>query len=51
MMATSTWLLTMAGYGQADAFDGDGALLDDVAGEFVGDGEAETPVGVSGALG
>jgi hypothetical protein len=34
------------GYGEADAFDGDGALFDDVAGERIGNGETETPVGI-----
>jgi hypothetical protein len=36
------------GYGEADAFNGDGALGDDVAGEVVGELEAEAPVGLGG---
>ena len=34
------------GDGEADAFDGDGALGDDVAGEGIGELKAEAPVGV-----
>lgn len=34
------------GDGEADAFDGDGALRDDVAGESFGELDAEAPVGV-----
>jgi len=34
------------GDGEADAFDGDGALGDDVAGEGFGELDAETPVGL-----
>ena len=33
------------GYGEGDAFHGDGAFFDDVAGEGVGDGEAEAVIG------
>ena len=32
-------------HGEADAFDGDGAFFDDVAGEGVGKGETQAPVG------
>ncbi len=32
------------GYGEADAFDGDGSLGDDVAGECVGQPDVEAPV-------
>ena len=39
------------GYGQADAFDSDRALFYDVAGERVGDGETELPVGGIGGVG
>ena len=34
------------GYGEADAFDGDGALGNDVTGEGFGELDAEAPVGV-----
>src|ERR1700733_13994379 len=34
------------GHGEADAFDGDGALGDDVAGERVGESDVEAPVGL-----
>jgi len=33
-------------YGETDAFDGDGALRDDVAGEGVGELDVEAPVGL-----
>jgi len=33
-------------YGETDAFDGDGALRDDVAGEGVGELDVKSPVGV-----
>lgn len=36
------------GDGEGDAFDGDGAFFDDVAGERCGRGEVEEPVGVFG---
>jgi hypothetical protein len=39
------------GYGEADAFDRDGALRDDVAGEVFGELEAEAPVGLRGVWG
>lgn len=39
------------GYGEADAFDSDGALGHDVAGEAFGELEAEAPVGLRGVWG
>ena len=50
MMAISTWLPVDTGDGEADAFDRDGALGDDVGREGFGDFDGETPVG-GGAFG